>query len=186
MHIDKIIEWFPDAQVVHLIRDGRDVALSLFGRRHDFMVYNIYYAAEYWESFVEKGRMLGRHLLPNQYLELRYEDILASPGEMLRKLCDFLEIEFTEALFDLQPSENKGKTPLIHQPLKAENAGKWRTRMTQGQIRAFESVAGNTLVECGYERSTNSAAPSIPLKAAYRVHNRLLTAYHKLARSKQK
>jgi len=47
MHLPKLLEWFPDAQIVHLIRDGRDVALSLFGRQHDFSVYNTYFAAEY-------------------------------------------------------------------------------------------------------------------------------------------
>ena len=186
MHTDKILEWFPDAQIVHLIRDGRDVALSLFRRRHDFMVYNTYYAAEYWESFVAKGRALGRQLPPDKYMELRFEDILASPREMLEKLCEFLTVEFTEALFDIQPSEKKSKTPLVHQPLKVDNAGKWHVQMTPSQVHAFERVAGETLEACGYERATQLGPPSIPLKASYRLHNRLLTAYHKIIRSKHK
>lgn len=177
MHIPKLLEWFPDAQIVHLIRDGRDVALSLFGRRHDFGVYNAYFAAEYWESYVERGRAVGQTLAPHQYLELRYEDLLAQPEESMKVLCDFLGEAYSDTLFDVNPVENPGKTPLVHQSIKADNAGKWRTQMTLAQIQAFESVAGNTLLQSGYELASSGKPPSLPVKAAYRLHNRLLAAY---------
>ena len=177
MHIPKLFEWFPDAQIVHLIRDGRDVALSLFGRQHDFGVYNTYFAAEYWESYVERGRAVGKTLAPHQYLELRYEDLLAKPEESMKVLCNFLGETYSDTLFDVNPVENPGKTPLVHQPIKADNANKWHTLMTPAQIRAFESVAGNTLRQLGYELASTAPPPSLPIKAAYRLHNRLLAAY---------
>lgn len=185
MHIPKLLEWFPDAQIVHLIRDGRDVALSLFGRQHDFGVYNAYFAAEYWESYVERGHALGKMLAPHQYFEMRYEDLLAKPEESMKTLCDFLGEAYSDTLFDTNSVETPGKTPLVHQPIKADNAGKWRTRMTPGQIQAFESVAGNTLRQFGYELVTAGNPPSLPVKAAYRLHNRLLTAYWHRAKPKR-
>lgn len=177
MHLPKLLEWFPDAQIVHLVRDGRDVALSLFGRQHDFSVYNSYFAAEYWESYVEKGRAQGRQLAPGHYLELRYEDLLTQPDATMKTLCAFLGEEFSADLFDVTAVDDPGKTPLVHKPLRADNAGKWRSKMSAAQIRAFESVSGNTLRAFGYELVTPGQPPSIFVKAAYRLHNRLLTAF---------
>lgn len=76
LHIPKLLEWFPNAQIVHLIRDGRDVALSLMGRKHDFRIYNAYCAAEYWKRYVDQGREFGQALNKDCYYEIRYEDLL--------------------------------------------------------------------------------------------------------------
>lgn len=184
MHIPKLLEWFPDAQIVHLIRDGRDVALSLFGRQHDFGVYNSYFAAEYWESYVERGRDAGRTLSPHQYLELRYEDLLESPEDSMKTLCNFLGETYSDTIFDVNPVDNPGKTPLVHQPINASNAEKWRTLMSPSQIKAFESVAGDTLRQCGYELTDLDQPPSVPVKVAYRLHNRLMSTYWRHIKSK--
>jgi hypothetical protein len=185
MHLPKLLEWFPDAQIVHLIRDGRDVALSLFGRKHDFHVYNTWFAAEYWESYVEKGHDLGRALPSDQYLELRYEDLLAQPEDTMRKLCGFLREEYSTELFDVASFEGPSKTPLVHKPLQADNAGKWRSRMTTSQIQAFEGVAGKTLREFSYDLTTPGKPPTLVTKASYRLHNKLLTAYWRHAKQKR-
>ena len=110
-HLPKLLEWFPDAQFIHLIRDGRDVALSLFGRQHDFYVYNTYFAAEYWESYVEKGHALGKQLPANQYMELRYVDLLSHPKDNMRRICDFLGEPYTSELFDVVSVDDPGKPP---------------------------------------------------------------------------
>lgn len=182
MHIPELIEWFPDAQIVHLIRDGRDVALSLFGRQHDFSVYNAYFAAEYWESYLGKGRALGAQLAPHQYMELRYEDLLVHPEDSMQRLCTFLGEAYSAELFAVTSVDDPGKTPLVHAPLKADNAGKWRSKMTPAQIRAFESVAGRTLREFGYDLVTSGEPPALAVKAAYRLHNTMLTHFWKRAR----
>jgi hypothetical protein len=175
MHISKLLAWFPDAQFIHLIRDGRDVALSLFGRKHDFCVYNAYFAAEHWESHVERGHELGRHLQPNQYMELRYEDLLTQPELAMKTVCAFLGEAYSAELFEVAAVDTPGKTPLVHRPLKADNIEKWRTKMTASQIKAFESVAGKTLREFGYELITPAKPPALAVKAAYRLHNKILT-----------
>lgn len=184
MHMTRLLEWFPKAQFIHLIRDGRDVALSLFGRRTDFHVYNAYFAAEYWESFIERGREQRQQLPPGQYLELRYEDLLAQPEETMRTLCDFLGETYSADIFTVSPVDNPGKTPLVHKPLQTDNSGKWRYRMKPKQIHAFESVAGNTLRELGYELGTAAEPPSFIRKVAYRLHNKLLTGYWRRVKQK--
>lgn len=185
LHIPKLLDWFPDAQIIHLIRDGRDVALSLFGRRHDFGVYNTYFAAKYWQQYVERGHELGSALHAGQYLELRYEDLLSQPEEAMQKLCAFLGEEYSSHLFDVHAVDDAGKTPLVHQPIKADNAGKWRKKMSPRQIRAFESAAGDTLRRFSYELATSARLLPLPTRAAYRLHNRFMLGWHRLHSKKK-
>ena len=177
LHMPMLLQWWPDAQFIHIIRDGRDVALSLLGRRDDFGVYNFFVAGEYWRRYVEKGHADGATLRAGQYLEIHYEHMLSDPEGTLRRVCEFLGEPYTDGLLDVQPVENPGKTPLVHQPIKPDNAGKWRQNMSAWQIRVFEAAAGDTLSRFGYELASD-ARPLMPgLSTAFRLHNRLVSAY---------
>ncbi len=174
MHIPKLLEWFPDAQFVHLVRDGRDVALSLFARRHDFGVYNTYYAGKYWQQFVEVTREHGSKLNPTQYLEIRYEELVADPRRLLQSICEFLHEEFSEEVVDFKRAGQAGKTPLLQRPVQADNAGKWRRAMTPRQIRHFEAAAGATLDRFAYPLATSAEPLPKPLRALFWTHNRVV------------
>jgi len=172
LHIPKLLEWFPNAQIIHLIRDGRDVALSLFARRHDFGVYNTYFAAKYWKNYVETGHAYGTHLPDSTYLEIRYEDILRDQRAAMLKISDFLEEEFTESLLNFEKAGLAGKTPLVQKPVQPNNAEKWRNHMSKWQIRVFESAAGDTLSRFGYPLLTGARPLPLALRAAYRALNK--------------
>lgn len=119
-HLPKLLEWWPDAHIIHIIRDGRDVALSMFARRHDSRVYNTY----------EDGHEPGQQLSHDQYLEIRYEDMIAGQRGTLERICDFLGEEFSESVVAFR---------------KSGGADKWRSAMAARQVRIFESGAGATL-----------------------------------------
>jgi hypothetical protein len=182
LHMDKLLEWFPDAQFIHLIRDGRDVALSLFARRDDFGVYNTYFAAKYWEQFVNGGRALGRTLPQGTYLEIRYEDILQYQEASVRKVCHFLGEEYSDAVVNFKKAGQIGKTPLLQQPVQADNAGKWRSQLTSAQIQTFERTAGVTLAECGYPTVGRTDKLPLPIRAAMQWHNRAIASYRRRRR----
>lgn len=177
LHMSSLLRWWPNAQFVHIVRDGRDVAMSLFGRRHDFGVYNTYFAARYWEQYVEVGHRQGGQIPAGHYLEIRYEDLLSDQRATLGKVCSFLDIEFDEALMHHKPSGGKGKTPLLKSPVRADNAEKWRSAMTPLQVRVFEAGAGDWLRHFGYPMTTPGRRLPLPVRALYRWHNRLAASY---------
>lgn len=179
LHMRTIIELFPDAQIIHLIRDGRDCALSMFVRGREFGVYNSYHAAKYWQQYVETGKEVGRALGSGVYLELKYEDILEDQLSAMKKICAFLGEDFDHSLINFEKSSIAGKTPLLQKDVQKDNAGKWRKKMTRGQIRVFESAAGDTLRENGYELATSARKFPLPVRAAFRMHNRLINWYTK-------
>ena len=183
LQLPKIFDWFPDAQVIHLIRDGRDVALSMFARADDFGVYHTYHAAKYWEQYVTVGHERGSELGPERYMELRYEDILDDQRGSMQKVCDFLGEDFDESLINFKKANIAGKTPLVQRSVQKSNQEKWRTEMTKRQIGIFESAAGATLKAFGYQVITDCRRLPLPVRVAYRAHNKFRTMTAKLKKS---
>lgn len=175
LHMPLILEMYSNAQFIHIIRDGRDVALSLFNRQDDFGIYNIYRAAEYWVTYLECGQKLGAQLEPSVYHEVRYEDLLEKPKETVRQICDFIEEEYSDKVVHFRTSTEPGKTPLLQKPIQKTNAYKWKRQLRYRQIEVFESVAGTVLKKNGYELETSERERKSSLleKAFYRGHNAL-------------
>lgn len=137
-------ELFPGAKIIHIIRDGRDVALSWLRSKYDPC--NLFVAAAKWRERVRRGRQAGAPLLGRSYMEVRYEALLAEPARTLQAVCAFLGEEFHEAM--LRPT--RGSDSRAESELLASNHGKWKTRMSRRDRILFESVAGDLLEELGY------------------------------------
>jgi len=180
LHIPKLLEWWPDAQIIHVIRDGRDVALSMFGRRHDFRAYNTYHAARQWEQYVEAGLEHGRRLAVEQYLELRYEDMIGDQRAALQRICGFLGEVYSDDLMEYRKPRGPGKTPMLQKPVQSSNKDKWKQEMTPRQIRVFESAAGETLRKCGYALTTPATRLPLVLRAGYRWQNALASRWYRM------
>ena len=179
LHLQTIVEMFPGAQVIHIIRDGRDCALSMSGRKYDFDVFTTYHAAGYWKHFVDAGQKIGPELGPKVYFELRYEDLLRDPVAICKKICGFLGEEYSDSMVNFQKSRDKqSKTPLLSKSIQPDNAEKWRRLMTLHQIKISESVAGDTLKRNGYPLMTKAKHPSVPLRTVYEAHDRIITWFH--------
>lgn len=183
LHMGVLLNWWPDAQFIHIVRDGRDVALSLFARQHDFGVYNTYFAARYWSQYVETGHEQGALMPVGRYLEMRYEDLLTDQRATLIKVCSFLGIDFVESLMDHKRAGRAGKTPLLQKSVQKDNAEKWRAAMTPAQIRAFEGGAADALRHHGYPLISSGARLPLPARALYQWHNRMTAAYYRWRQS---
>jgi hypothetical protein len=175
LHMDKLLKMFPSAQFIHIIRDGRDCTLSMFERKNDFGVYNTFFAAKYWEIYVERGRCIGKELGDEIYHEIHYEDLLNTPEKILKEICTFLNEPYNDKILHYKRSEEAGKTPLLQKSLQIDNQAKWKTNMTTRQIRIFEGAVNRTLTEFGYPLITDAKPLSLPIKAFWRTHNQLMT-----------
>ncbi|HUW28689.1 MAG TPA: sulfotransferase [Sulfuriferula sp.] len=184
LHLPTILEMFPDAQVIHLIRDGRGVAWSLMDRRHDFRVYNAYIAAKYWQQYVEAARNSGCKLGRQIYLEIRYEDLLEAPDKQLQKICEFLGEAYSPALLEYEKPSETTHT-LLHKPVQKDNIDKWRRLMTKSQIKIFEAGAGDTLTSFGYELVTSGKPLPKPIRALFRLHNLVASWWYRHRKSWQ-
>ena len=80
----QLLALFPEAKFIHIVRDGRNVALSYM--EHNFGPSDLAGSAEAWRNRVMRGRRAGAKLGPDRYTEVRYEDLLDDPEGQLRRL----------------------------------------------------------------------------------------------------
>jgi hypothetical protein len=143
--LDLIGEIYPDARVVHIIRDGRDVARSLAGQA--WGPGSLRAAAEEWVSHVTAARAAGARLV--HYHEVRYEEMLADPCPHVAALFGFCGLDAGEAL--IREALREAEVPFNVDPnVPSVGAGKWRATLDAAQLAEVHAVAGRLLAELGY------------------------------------
>ncbi|HVS10835.1 MAG TPA: sulfotransferase [Planctomycetota bacterium] len=164
-HIDLLHQLWPGARFAHLVRDGRDVCLSLLewsraarnvGRLPTWSEDRVSTAAVWWAGMVRCGRDAFARLPAGLGLELRYEALIADPRRECERLCAFLELPFDPAMMTFHQGRTRAEEGLsAKKAWLPPTAGlrDWRTQMSAEAVERFESVAGDLLEELGYARA---------------------------------
>lgn len=148
---------FPDAAAVHILRDGRDVAISQI--KAPFGPKSMATAAERWMLFVGAARAIGKRIGPERFVEIRYEDLLSAPEATITEVLGLIGEPFDPAVLSFHERRRPvGTDPVndrnIQKPLQAANSGKWEGEVERREIEVFEAIAGSMLDACGYQRAT--------------------------------
>jgi hypothetical protein len=176
LYIPRIKETIPNALIVHVIRDGRDVALSWeklhqirpfpWDRKRPAMA-----AAIYWEWIVNKGREAGRKL-GGDYIEVHYEDLVRKPAEVLKNLEPFIEHDLdyeriTQVAIGSVAAPNTAFKDEQRSPI-----GRWKNDLPQEELATLEGLVGRTLESLQYELATKASSRSdlARMRAAYRLY----------------
>lgn len=167
----EILACFPDAKFIHIVRDGRDVALSWI--RAPFGPKTVYTAAKRWVQDLAQADDLKASVPEQTFLEIRYEDLLQNPEQVLAEICRYLDEEVTGEIFDFYRNPVPYKTDEINlsnlrKPLMSDNKYKWRTEMTVKDLGVFEVIAGDRLSQYGYELALANPAFSRTDELYYR------------------
>ena len=150
---------FPSALFVHLIRDGRDAALSFLSVPEGIMTEGWGHPRDppgfacQWATEVRAARALGRRVGPARYLEVRYEALVAGPEDELQRVCAFAGLVYDAAMLGYvgqTDSARKQHQQRLNEPPRV-GVRDWRTEMRREDRVAFEAVAGDLLAELGYE-----------------------------------
>lgn len=160
----------PEARFVHVIRDGRDVALSVLDRTvRELTAGDV---ARRWQKKITKAREDSPNL--DHYIEIRYEDLILETEPTLRKVCEFIELPWDDSLLTYHersadrlkemaralPAEGRAKELTVERrmathemttkPPSADRVARWRTQMAPEQREEFEAIAGELLNQLGY------------------------------------
>jgi hypothetical protein len=146
-------EVYPDAHVVHIVRDGRDVARSLVAM--PWGPDDLADAAQEWVDAVQQGRAEGQRL--QHYTEVRYEELLADPRGGVAALFDALDLPITDALVEELLAE--AGVAYNHDPGMPIAPAKWTTALDAAQLATIEAVAGPTLLELGFTLAGADGGP---------------------------
>jgi hypothetical protein len=172
--VDVVLRLFPDAQLIHLVRDGRACFASL--RQLEWWERSALTTMTTWTLAQQELNRAGRKLPPGRYHRLRYEDLLADPGRQLERLCAFLGEDFDPAMLDFGAAaadivpDRKAWHDRTKGGLDTGRADAWRDALDPDELGLFEHVAGRALRVEGYELSGAGRRP--PAAAVARYHAR--------------
>lgn len=159
----EILQAFPDMKAIHIVRDPRDVAVSLCRAR--FGPAHVFPAAKRWRSYVKRVEKMRTKLREESFLQVRYEDLLQNPEPVLQEVCHFLGESFSPEMLAFHASKKKYPTDRrnfrnLNQPLMTGNAQKWKKTLSRREIRLVEAASGPALERYGYEATIPNAAVS--------------------------
>ncbi|MER7501075.1 sulfotransferase [Nonomuraea pusilla] len=161
--VDMLLRLFPDAQFIHLIRDGRDCVASL--KEMPWFTLDSFHAVSTWAEAIDAGNRLRKSLPADTYYELRYEDLTDDPSTELKKICHFLEEDYSPAM--ISPREAASVAVPLHKvwhsnthgEVTRSRVGSWANRLEDWEIAIAEHVLGDRLEANGYEL-TGAPKPS--------------------------
>ena len=171
LRIDKIKADLPQALVVHMLRDGRDIALSL-SKMGGFQPLSwdrgsrsLQATALYWEWMVRHGKCFGSRI-PADYIEIHYEELVGEPERVLKTLGQFIDhdLDYTRirqaSLGRL--SESNSSFRVEKNPSNPVN--RWKEKLSQDEVKRLETLVGTCLEECGYSLTVPEANRRIRLQ----------------------
>jgi hypothetical protein len=174
LSVQRIGRTLAESRFIHLIRDGRDVALSQRARAINEQPPVSEQAAR-WIKRIHKSRDQAATLKGPRYVEARYEDLVRDPEATLRRICEFIDLPWDPGMLgyhersaerlaemagglraegthaEQEPGyriENHAPTT---EPPDSSKLDKWKTEMAAEDVAAYERVAGDLLMELGYE-----------------------------------
>lgn len=167
-YAELIMEMFPNARFVSIVRDGRAVVSSMI-RHIDVLRDNVHRSVLMWRWLVHRGRNLAIRY-PASFREVRYETLVENPEATCREICEFIGVPYSAQMLAYHGSDVRARGVLqghdekhrfTEQQVTGERTDRWREELTAEQIRVIELLAGRELEMCGY-------APSGPRKCSTR------------------
>ena len=152
--IDELLAVWPDAKIINVVRDGRDVALSVMGL--PFGANNAWAAARDWAEGIRAG-LKAEVDHPEHVMTVRYEDLVQHPREQVERICRFVDIPFDMQLLNIEDTDEAKLVAdqaewfeKVWEGISTSSVGKWVNGMQLDDQRIFEAVAGEELTALGY------------------------------------
>jgi len=163
---EAVLAIWPDARFIHIVRDGRDVCLSIeaYG-----WTGNAYTASDWWIDAERSWDDLCREVPPDRRVEVRFEELIERPEQTLGSICQFLNLDYSPRMLDY-PADT------TYLPPSRRRTDRWRTADPE-TVALIETRVGRMLAKRRYEPS------GLPLPAITPGEHRRLLRQHRLYRA---
>ncbi|MEQ8523057.1 sulfotransferase [Gracilimonas sp.] len=161
LSVKEIIKAYPNAKIISMFRDPRAAAWSEI--KAHFGSPSVFVTTRRWREYVEAHEQCKRELSAEQYMMLRYKDLIEDTEGLLKNICAFLGVDFQPQMLEYYKRDEKGfaegeeswKEGTL-KPIQKDKNEEWKTALTRWQIALVEQTAGNKLEEMGYQKSEYS------------------------------
>ena len=146
-NIKSLNYFFPNSKIIHIIRDPRDVVLSRtkarWSKKYPYFIHSIIYYLQ-----MTLGRkMLYKYYSKSNYYELKYEDLIRESDYELKKICNFLGVEYEKNILNYEDSSRElvSKDEFdwkkeTFNPVDSKNFNKWKKEFNFFKILIIESI----------------------------------------------
>lgn len=164
-YVDTLQAMFPEAQFIHLVRDPRAGVQSM--QRTSFFVDDVVINALNRRKYLREGLRRDACMPSEQWMRVRYEDLLTVPERTVRALCDFLGEAFTPAMLNYHEDAERFMLPAAasdynrsaRRPIDPGKVSAWRAHLRPADIAQVEAVCGREMKALGYR--CDGARPSV-------------------------
>ncbi|MEM1414741.1 MAG: sulfotransferase [Myxococcota bacterium] len=161
VELPHVLAAFPQATILWLVRDGRDVAVALRGRKafHDDLARH----ALNWARAIRMGLELERRYAASVH-RVRFEDLIRAPEATLTRVDDALGVGFEPAQLELSrgtdavPAKERDLKSAALGPLDPSKIGTHRTLASPAEQATMEAIMGPELAALGYPLAGTSGA----------------------------
>jgi hypothetical protein len=172
--LPELLEVFPNAKFIHIVRDYRDCILS---NKRLFKRQNIFALAQLWKLYNSWIDIYSRKY-PNQFYLLRYEDLVADPDKIIHEICVFSGLVFNPKMLDFHQNLNETITnetniliqhtyPEILKKVNLENIGKWKNELSKEEQKKIAYVLNEYGVKYGYEKNSSYQSEKFPFRSIF-------------------
>lgn len=168
-NIGYLLSLFPDAKFIHIVRDGRGVASSIL--RTHWGPTNVYDAALWWRGNLAIGLAAETKFGSKKIMRVNFEDLLVKPEKTLKKICDFVGLNYSHLMlnangFDV-PEYTQRQHHLIGSALSVKRVNAWGNELTQREIQVFEIVTKELLSYLDYSQTALANHPPLKRREIY-------------------
>jgi len=181
-YLPQLYKLFPDAQVIHLIRDGRDAVASL--KRMPWWKQNSIFAMLNWQEAIQKGKLAVAKYKSDQFMEIRYEELIDDPVDSVKSICGFLNEEYSDDLLKFQKLSNEAVPDYkmkwhsaTKNEINANSIGKWSKELETWEIALFNKKFKKELDLNGYDIPNDVQSISLEIYFRYlftKIHYKYL------------
>lgn len=177
-YADIILEMFPDAKFVCMVRDPRAGVSSMMGM--PFFPDDVVFNALSRHKYMTEGRAILEQAVPaSQRIYVRYEDLVASPERITQSVCDFLSERYEPDMLHfyedadqyMKPDAALGFNAAATKPISTEMRDQWQQKLHPSAVAIIERICASEMSEFGYEaldrRLTPKAWADLAIKTAY-------------------
>lgn len=146
-----ILNYFPDAKFINIVRDGRAASASVLPL--DWGPNDIYECAKWWTESICHG-LAAERFLRDRVITIRYEDLLTDSKNVLKKVFNFLQLDFDYSNLSTDgfnlPKYTIKQHNKVGKGLDLKSISKWKTTLTDFEIDLFQNKTGDLLTNLGY------------------------------------
>lgn len=171
-YIKEILELFPNAKIINMVRDPRAILLSqkrkwmrrkmgaTFITRKEALRLRINYhpftLSKLWNAAIAAAQQYNDH---PQVMHVRFEDILEAPADTMKGICQHLGIEYLDEMLDIPQASSSNEADSNEKGIKKERAGNWKNGgLSDAEISICEKTSGQYLQQYEYPLMNPKAA----------------------------